>query len=136
MVRGTAERSGCGQDPGGLRQVVDGRNLPGQVVEPHRTAAGPWSGRAHGEQTEIVVVVTTGGPHEDGLAAHFGADHLEAEDPTVELGRLRGVANEQDGVVEAGDRNAHGPSVPRPRRDVDRHHAATGTVEGARRTAC
>ena len=77
------------------------------------------------------MVVATGGPHEDRLAAHLGADHLEPEDSTVELGRHRGVANEQDGVVQAADRDAHGRSLHRARRAVDHHQAAAAIVAGA-----
>ena len=58
------------------------------------------------------MVVAAAGAHEHGLAAELARDHLEAEDPAVELGRPLGVADEQDGVVEAGDGDAHGASVP------------------------
>ena len=58
------------------------------------------------------MVVATGRAHEDGLATEFAGHDLEAEDSPVELGRSGRVANVQDGVVEAGDGDAHMVSLP------------------------
>lgn len=54
------------------------------------------------------MVVPAGGPQEDRSAAHLGADDLEAEDAPVEVDGDVRVADPQDGVVEAGDGDAHG----------------------------
>ena len=54
------------------------------------------------------MVLPAAGAHEHGLATELARDDLEAEDPTVELGGPLGVADEQDGVIEACDRDAHG----------------------------
>ena len=69
------------------------------------------------------MVVAAARAHEDGLAAELAGDDLEAEDAAVELGGPRRVADEQDGVVEAGDRDAHRDSV---RHRTPARHAATG----------
>jgi hypothetical protein len=58
-----------------------------------------------------VVVVAGCGAHEDRLATELVGDDLEAEDPAVELGRDRSIANEQDRVVESGDGDAHPRSL-------------------------
>ena len=74
------------------------------------------------------MVVATARAHEHGLAAELAGDDLEAEDPAVELGRPGRVADEQDGVVEAGDGDAHRDSV---RHRSGAGHAATGRPAGA-----
>ena len=111
MVGRTAQGAGLGQEPRGIGEVLDRRDLPGEVVQPDRAARGARRLRPDREQAEVVVVVATARAHEDGLAAELAGDDLEAEDAAVELGGPGGVADEQDGVVEAGDRDAHGDSV-------------------------
>ena len=66
------------------------------------------------------MVVAAGRAHEHGLAAELVGDDLEAEDAAVELGGDRRVADEQDGVVEARDGDAHDGILRRGRGRVDR----------------
>ena len=69
------------------------------------------------------MVVTAARAHEDGLAVELAGDDLEAEDTAVELGGPGRVPDEQDGVVEAGDRDAHRVSV---RHRTPARHAVAG----------
>ena len=132
MVGGTAEGTLRGQDPGRLDEVLDGRDLPGEVVEPDRAARRPRRVCAHGEEAEVVVVLAAGRTQEDRTTAERALDDLEAEDPAVELRRPRRVTHVQDGVVEASDRDPHGRSLPRAGGGVEgARHAAALTVAGA-----
>src|SRR4029079_441557 len=100
VVRRATERAHLGQDPCRAGEVLDGRDLPRQVIEPDRSTRGARRVRTDREQSEIVVIGAAGRPHEDGLATHLVGDDLEAEDPAVELCGDGRVADEQDGVVE------------------------------------
>ena len=86
MVGCAAEGARLGQDARRVREVLDGRDLPGEVVEPDRPARRARRVRPDREQAEVVVVVAAGRPHEDGLATELVGDDLEAEDAAVELG--------------------------------------------------
>src|SRR5258706_12511104 len=117
VVARPAEGAGFLESLPGGGEILDRRDLPGEVIQPDRAAGGPRRVGTDGEEPEIVVVRGERRPHEDGLPVHLAADDLEPEDPTVELGRPRRVADEEDGVVQAGDWDAHrislcGSSIP------------------------
>ena len=90
------------------------------------------------------MVRAAGRPHEDGLATELVGDDLEAEDAAVELGGDGRVPDEQDGVVEAGDGDAHldsvaldvavstGPVMRRPARWPGRRRASSRTAMSRR----
>ena len=128
MVARAAEGAVLGEDPARVGEVLDGRDLPGQVVQTDRAARRTRRRRTDREQAQVVVVVATGRAHEHGLATELAGHDLEAEDARVELGRRLRVAHEQDGVIQPGDRDAHGLSL---RHRAGGCHAASGTVAGA-----
>ena len=61
VVGGAPEGPGRGQDSAAARQVLDGRDLPGEVVQPDRAARRARRVRSDGEQAEVVVVVPAAG---------------------------------------------------------------------------
>ena len=63
------------------------------------------------------------------MPAELVGDDLEPEDAPVELGGPRSVADEQDGVVEPRDGDAHRHSVRHGSKS--RRHAAIGAATGA-----
>ena len=75
------------QQLGGRGQIVDRRDLPGEVVQADRAARRARRVRSDREQAEVVVVVAARRAQEDGPAPKALLDDLEAEDPAVELGR-------------------------------------------------
>src|SRR5689334_18413490 len=77
VVRGASERARRGEHLRGIGQVLDGRDLPREVVEARRAARRARRRVAHREQPEVVVVVTAGRAHEHGPATQLVRDHLE-----------------------------------------------------------
>src|SRR5439155_2425566 len=107
VVARSPERAGRGEHIPSGREVGDRRDFPGEVVQPDRATRRVLRLRPDREQPEVVVVTLERAAQEDRLPVHLATDDLEPEDPRVELGSPLGIANEQDGVVEAGDGNAH-----------------------------
>ena len=131
MVGRAIQRAGRSEDLRRRGEVVDRRDLPREVVQAHRSARRARGVRADREQAEVVVVVTDRRAHEHRPSAEGALHDLEPEDPAVELGAGRRVADVQDRVVQAGDGDGHGASVPGSGLRVDHRHAATGRVAGA-----
>src|SRR5207244_3772546 len=107
VVAGADEGAGASQLTGDALELVEGVDLPRQVVQ---TDAARSRLIADAEQPEVVVVGGTGRLHEDGAGPAIGTDGHppEAEDVLVPLGAALGIAHVEDGVVQALDR--HGPS--------------------------
>ena len=103
VVAGAAERPGLGERLCRGGEVLDRPDLPRQVVEAHRAARRARSRGADLEQAEVVMIATARRAHEGGAHPLRALELLEAEDPVVELRRLVGVADPEDGVVESGD---------------------------------
>src|SRR5262245_42570548 len=89
------------------REVLDRRDLPGEVIEAGRAARRPRRALADREQAQVVVVLPAARAHEHGTSAELARHDLEAEDAPVEVARDLSVADVQDGVVEPGHRD-HG----------------------------
>ena len=108
VVRGSDERTRVGELGGDLLEVAQRVDLPRQVVEAHTAAPGRRGVRAgaHPEQTEVVIVRRAGGPQERRRAATHLADDLECQDVAVEGDAAVGVADVENGVVQAVDRHA------------------------------
>jgi membrane protease YdiL (CAAX protease family) len=137
VVGSAAQGAGLGEDGCRGREVIDRRNLPGKVVEPHGAATRPRRVRPDREEPQIVVVAARGRAHEDRSTTERLLHDLEPEDPAVELRGRDGVAHVQDRVVEAGDRDAHGLPAnptrgPAPSRAPQRASSRTATSRCAR----
>ena len=78
MVAGADERAARAQRGLGRGEVLDRRDLPGQVVQPGRVRRRARA-LADREQAEVVVVGRAAGPEEHGPAGGIGLDDLEAE---------------------------------------------------------
>ena len=89
----------------GVGELVDGVELPGEVVEADRAASPGFVGGADAEQAEVVVVLGAGQSQERCVGAWFAGDDIHAEDVGVEAHRAVEVGDEQDGVIEANRRN-------------------------------
>jgi hypothetical protein len=102
-----SEGAGGGEPLGGDGQLVEGVDLPGQVVEPHGAAAGGGAARALAdlEQAEVVVVGGPRGLEEGGApeAVRGHRDQPEAQHVAVEGDAAGEVTDVEHGVVEAVD---------------------------------
>ena len=84
----------------GRGELVDGVELPGEVVQADGAARPRPAGRPDAEQAEVVVVAGAGQAQERGVGARFAGDDLHAEHVGVEaLGSFE-VGDEEHGVVE------------------------------------
>ena len=94
------------QGPAKLDELVDGVELPGQVVETDRPA---WLGDGPGdaEQPEVVVVSGAGQPQEGAVELRFARDEFHAEHLGVEAHRAVEVGDEEHRVVETDGRDGH-----------------------------
>lgn len=129
MIRRSDQGAPLGQETGDVMQLVERIDLPCHVIHAHdaparrgRSGLGPYL-----EQPKIVVI---GGPrslHEVCLAASSLVDGAEAEEITIELGRLPGIPHIQNDVIETVD--GHGG----PPRGA---FGATGTSPARRPRPC
>src|SRR6185503_17884728 len=110
VVARATEGAGIAKLARGRGEVLDGRDLPGEVVQADRATRRTRRLRADREEAEIVVVVAVPGTHEHGATLDV-VDDLEAEEAAVEIRRRLRVADVEDGVVEFRDRD-HGSGPP------------------------
>ena len=90
----------------GLLELLDGVDLPRQVVQPQGAVR---AGRllADPEQPEVVVVPGPGQPQEGGVRAGLARHHRHVEGLLVERDAALQVGHEQHGVVEADGVDGH-----------------------------
>jgi hypothetical protein len=100
------ERACLGEAAAGVGELIDGVELPGEVVEPDRAAALGATGAPDAEQPEVVMVARAWQAEERGVGAGFTGDDLHAEHLGVEGQRAFEVGDEQHGVVEADGEKA------------------------------
>ncbi len=112
-VVGRADEGAGGREA--LRQPLEVRervDLPREVVQADRTAAGRrrGSGIADREQSEVVVVGRALGPEEHGAGKPDVGESPEPEHVLVERRGPVGVADVEHGVVETVDRHRWPPA--------------------------
>nr|WP_240484275.1 hypothetical protein [Pseudarthrobacter sulfonivorans] len=76
--------AGVRQGPAGLGELIDGVQLPREVVEPDAATHRRRRGGAYAEEAEVVVVAGAGQPQECSVRSRFAGDHFHAEDVGVE----------------------------------------------------
>ena len=80
------------------------------MVQPDGAAGRLRGSGADAEQAEVVVVVpgAVGGAEEGGVRAWLAGDDAESEGTFVEADRLLEITHEEDGVVQASNRDGPG----------------------------
>ena len=102
--------AGVEQGLAGGGELVDGVELPGQVVEADGAAPLGAAGGADAEQAEVVVVARAGQAQEGGVGAGFAGDDLHAEHVGVEAhDRSRSATKSTAWLRRTGEKVMAGP---------------------------